>query len=395
MQNSFRQSTAPLCFFAILGVVSAFTSKADAPAHPEARTPLADWRLSPTPRLTIGRVAGDSDYLFADIADVLRRPNGTVVVGDNGGPSVRFYDEEGVFLRSVGGPGDGPGEFRHILAVEECQPGQIHVHDGFQNRITVLDATGHLSETFPVPLETSGFRPYRTYCNRNGPLVVTGQRGEVPRQVGPYRTELVVEVADLQGRTLDVLGRFVGDERFRSGRSDGPRALGRQTLLAVGSDRWFLGTGNEYRIRVFGFEGREISDVSVPDQSVPLTGQQIEHFIRRAVEPIDDPDQRDRQVRRWRDYDFPETLPPYDRLLVDGEGLLWVRDHRNRDVRSHRWRIFDPGSGTLEANLSVPAEFEIEQAGTDWVVGVWRGDLDVEQVRVYGLTRRRDGSSGR
>lgn len=353
------------------------------------------WSLSSDPTLRIGRVAGDDDYLFADVADVLRRPDGTIVVADNGGPNVRFYDEDGGFLHSVGGPGDGPGEFQFILGIGECRLGEIHVHDGVHDRITVVDGTGDLMETYSVRLETPGFRPHRVYCDGRGILLTTGQRAEPPREPGSYRTELTVEVADTRGRPLRVLGRFTGDERYRFRLSDGPRPLGRRTVLAAGSDRWFLGTGDQNGIRVFDFEGGEVGRFfPLPSGPRPLTGERIERFIQRSVAPIDDPDARAREVRRWRDHDFPATLPPYDRLLVDDEGLLWVRDHPDLDGDPDRWWIFDPAEGELVADLSTPAELEVTRAGSDWVIGIWRGDFGVEQIRMYRLVRGSDRGAG-
>ncbi|HEX6938561.1 MAG TPA: hypothetical protein VF158_04055 [Longimicrobiales bacterium] len=40
------------------------------------------------------------------------------------------------------------------------------------------------------------------------------------------------------------------------------------------------------------------------------------------------------------------------------------------------------------ASLAMPPRFHVAQIGRDHVIGVWRDELEVQHVRVYGLRRR-------
>lgn len=60
-----------------------------------------------------GALAGP-DYEFFGIGGVSQLRDGTLVVANAGTSELRFYGADGRLLRSAGGAGDGPGEFRDV-----------------------------------------------------------------------------------------------------------------------------------------------------------------------------------------------------------------------------------------------------------------------------------------
>ena len=109
----------------------------------------AGWRLGTEPTLTIGAVTGDLNYLFQGISHVLRLEDGTVVVADRGANELRLFDAAGGFIRSLGGPGEGPGEFQ-LLNEVWTRGDTILVSDNIQSRISVFGRGGDVLETIPV-----------------------------------------------------------------------------------------------------------------------------------------------------------------------------------------------------------------------------------------------------
>ena len=49
-------------------------------------------------------------------------------------------------------------------------------------------------------------------------------------------------------------------------------------------------------------------------------------------------------------------------------------------------RLFDP-SGRWITTLTMPVAFEIHDIGEDYILGVWKDDMDVEYVRMFSLER--------
>ena len=83
---------------------------------------------------------------------------------------------------------------------------------------------------------------------------------------------------------------------------------------------------------------------------------------------------------------FPETMPAYRRALLDGEGHIWVEEYRRPSDDIPQWTVFTR-DGRLLGTLTTPTGLWIFEIGSDYLLGRWRDELDVEHVRVYGLRR--------
>jgi hypothetical protein len=93
-----------------------------------------------------------------------------------------------------------------------------------------------------------------------------------------------------------------------------------------------------------------------------------------------------RMTRMLGKREFPETLPAYNDLRVDSEGLIWVRAYVLPGVTTATWSIFD-ADGLLLAELDVPAALRVLDVGRNHLLALARDSLDVEQVRYYTISR--------
>src|SRR5690606_2175713 len=73
-----------------------------------------EWTLDAEPITSIGVVEGPREYQFANITAAVRLDDQTLVVADGNSGELRYYDALGGHVRSVGGRGDGPGEYRAV-----------------------------------------------------------------------------------------------------------------------------------------------------------------------------------------------------------------------------------------------------------------------------------------
>jgi len=80
------------------------------------------------------------------------------------------------------------------------------------------------------------------------------------------------------------------------------------------------------------------------------------------------------------------THPFFDALLIDATGHVWTRQSSVGSA-TRSWLVFDPG-GIWLGTVSVPGSLRITDIGRDYVLGVYRDDLDVQSVRLYKLDRR-------
>ena len=91
-------------------------------------------------------------------------------------------------------------------------------------------------------------------------------------------------------------------------------------------------------------------------------------------------------LERFGQAPYPDFLPPYEQLLIDADGNLWVTDFRTDRTHDSRWKIFSREGGFL-GTLIMPSGFDLYQVGRDFVLGRWLDELGVEHMRSYRLTR--------
>ena len=91
--------------------------------------------------MLIGGLDPGEEYAFGDVDGVTRFPDGRIVVLDGDASVVRVYDPAGEHLFDVGGPGEGPEEFRRPQFVGVVRD-TIVVFDQVPPRASWFDDTG-------------------------------------------------------------------------------------------------------------------------------------------------------------------------------------------------------------------------------------------------------------
>jgi hypothetical protein len=74
--------------------------------------------------------------------------------------------------------------------------------------------------------------------------------------------------------------------------------------------------------------------------------------------------------------------------MADPDGNLWVLAYTRPGDERRSWTVFAP-EGRALGTVETPPGLRIMEIGADYVLGVWRDDLDVEHVRMYRLDRER------
>jgi len=372
------------------------------------------WRLEGAPSLDIGVVDGPAELQFDDVADVLRRDDGRIVVADGGSGEIRFFGFDGAFLEKRGGQGGGPGEFSFINAMGRAGDSTwvydirhrrftVFPDDGGAPRIATLRAdlamllaVGRAPDGDWVLAESWGARSLAP-----PPAGVRGaEAGGAPAPEAPregFRRDPVAYVRFAPDGTLrDTLAMVPGRElelRIEGGSGGEGRMVmmavpfGRTHSFAMAGDRLFIGDQVAMEIGEYEVDGTLGRLIRVPTVDLTLTEADVEAALDRILEAR--PERYRAGVRAlWESQEMPETKPAYGRLVVDAHGNLWVGAHvidPSYDPTS--WTVFDR-DGRWLGTVEVPDRFRVHRIDGAGVLGVWRDALDVEQVRLYPLVRR-------
>ncbi len=104
------------------------------------------------------------------------------------------------------------------------------------------------------------------------------------------------------------------------------------------------------------------------------------------LEDIDDPGQRAERRNNLEEMGVREIMPAYSGLMADPLGYLWVSEYRGPQDDTRVYTVFD-AEGKLFGRLRMPDRFQVTEIGSDYVLGRYTDDLDVEYLRLYRLSR--------
>lgn len=322
--------------------------------------------------VVIGEGEGDGQNLFR-VNAVRMRPGGALLVAEGGSGEVREYGRDGGLQRTVGGRGDGPGEFRNPGSMQFLPGERLRVLDYRARRATVFGEGWEVDGTVPFELPSGSPSGPDQMVFPGSPLAFTSRGGLVG--FPGARVEL-------EGRA----GRRFAVANLRRFDPDGDPAAGfgafrlmsfletpdgvRPAALLPGSARLIWDVRD---LRLALSEGLA-HDIAVLDDGVPTL--RIREDRPRLPNPAPD----------TLEVPPSDSLPSYEALTVDADGRVWARAGTPADADSAQWRRFGP-EGALEASLTLPARDRVLDARGDTVVLLRFDSLDVERVEVWRTGR--------
>ena len=302
----------------------------------------------------LGKPSGEDWEQFGDI-DVAFDGAGRLYVLDRQVGSIFVVGPQGRYLRALGGPGDGPGEFRNVVEFAVMRDGQVVVADFGYPAYQVFDANGDFARRV-------GWASRRVWAAATG-LMPDPRGGAVFVAVGaPLRA---VEMVDRKGvaashatrpvERLDIGGDVVIRDTVATAwlpEGSHPMAIGMSGLGAA----W---RGSDGRSQVAGaFPPRMLAGV-LPDGSVAFSdslayaikiarpGEGVWRILKRPLRPVPvtrgiRAAERDRRLRvaedryevvdramreRIANLEFFDVVSIVRDLGTGWDGRIWVRRH--------------------------------------------------------------------
>lgn len=344
------------------------------------------WRL--VPEIVLGELGASREEQFARITGLQVGRDGQIYVLDGGLNELRIFSAEGQHLRTVGRPGEGPGEYRSANGLLWLDPDSLVVVDQRGDRFTVLDSDGQYVRSVPRGLGTfgifaGGLEGDRVY----DVLTVLGPTGEAVLALvgvslratgGPGTPDTIY----LPMPEAPVYESFSVQSSLGGMSIPVPFAASAAYHLDGRGHLWH-GHGSEFRFFQSTLAGDTVREVRVDAVPAPVTSMEISQWeagddVARFRERGGQPD-RDR---------IPLHKPFLDDLYVDPDGFVWAGVPASPG--ESEFAVFDPEGRFL-------GRLKLEGATRDRSVSpVVRGDrlyfvgtsqLDVPQVLVLAMER--------
>jgi hypothetical protein len=368
-----------------------------------AWTAATAWRVADEPDFDIGGSERDTTTQFASIRGAHYLPNGTIAVLDARSHSLRFFDRSGRMLGQVGRAGSGPGEFQRTQVPRSRVCGTDTVYVPILGVIAVFAAPGRYVREFRLKPAVGRFANIMG-CHGNRFFAWS----EVPPPVrleGLHRENGAIATYDLDGNVTASLGTFpVEDLHWRRVPGEGMGyalpPYGRRLASAFGNGTIAMGIGDSFEIELRDGSGTLREILRAPHLDRPLTDSEVRRLREFLLSRNYTEGSLDILLAEEK---LPGTLPAFAQFLFDADQNLWVRSYdfadatvqydrvtRTSDRAVHestrRWHVF-AATGALLGNIELPPRFEVHQIGADWILGVWRSEMDVEHVRLYTLRK--------
>ncbi len=350
------------------------------------------WAIDPTPTLTIGGLeAPETEQLFR-VSGGWRLADGRIVVADGGAAEIRVYGADGALVVAHGGKGEGPGEFQEPKLVGVLGGDSLVVYDRRLRRVSLVHAESGFVRSYLVGTEGGGF-PIAIGITGEGGLAVGGgmffssQSGFPTGAVRP-NSRYVILTPD--GSVRGDLGDVPAAEMFArtSGNAFSASALpfGRVTAAAIGPDRLWLGTGDAWEIGGYTLDAKLTRIVRFDRPQPPVTDALRDADLAERLEDAENDDEA-REIRSlFRDMPSPERVPPYQIMIVDALGFLWIGEYMLPGERARTYTIVD-ADGRAVGRVTMPVRTAPLDIGRDYVLGLTRDELDVERLTLWTLRR--------
>lgn len=305
--------------------------------------------------LWIGAADGPEEEEFGDVIDLLQDGAGRIFVLDRLALTVRVFGNDGRYLLSFGGRGDGPGEFSELYCLAGDPANRLWI-SGFREFEVFHD-------------DGSGMGPYRTmrrnaeltrgcpmFPESGGPLFPAYGDGAHGAHVELGEDGRPIRQIDLP-RHVD--GDILGWRKLRIRQGDGviqendlaPPAGPRDPLRRARDGRFGRVVTTEYRVQLYDADGAPSHEIHRA-----ATGPELSDAERRAFRR--EQDSLERATRPYRvgaypDFPIPDRHPPVRELGFDLDGRLWIELARPAEAAEAYAEVFD-ATGTLIFTASWP-----------------------------------------
>ena len=255
---------------------------------------------------------------------------------------IAVFDKDGKCIRTFGKKGQGPGEFQSIRNIEIMPDGNLFVIDSRNRRCSIINSEGKFQESFNFSLKGASFNDIFFFVDKTF-------TGRVSTFGGEKGGKLFVKTFDFNGKEIQNYGEFrvphresvtEYDEHGSSGTYAMSPPYAPKSIFASDRDRNLIYhcINSEYLIEVFDFNGKIISKIDRPYDSLPFTGEdEKEFFDNFRNRPGQDP-KFEKVLKKLK---MPDVKTIAEFMCVDDKGNLWIKTQEEKEVGGKKLTAYD------------------------------------------------------
>jgi hypothetical protein len=336
-----------------------------------------------SPSLEVG--SDPTSVSFGWISGAALLPSQTFVVGDNMGKELHYFGPDGTYIRSAGGPGQGPGEFASISQLVAWADTVI-VTDQLNQRITLMSEEGeYVRSVTPDPLASSELRAFGVANDRL--IVFAGARSG--RQEGLSRDTMILAAVDVNSGAAPAITTVLGEEYVVTTSPTSLRMrrapFSRTTHVATDGDRIALGFSDADSIVVRGADERLLFTIRRESLRRSIGREEIHRYYTATRDSGSDVDA---YLQRAGNPDAaPDHMPTLAAIIFDAVGNLWVQRYAPPwEDQAAVWDVYDregKALGVVESGIIG----EVLHIDDNRIIAAVSDSLDVQSLAFFPLIR--------
>ncbi len=267
------------------------------------------------------------DYIFASISSIAVNDDGTIFVLDQRDRNIKVFDRNGERLRTIGKPGQGPGEFSRPLSVHCIGKDEIVVVDA-SRRFEFFNQDGEHVRTLSAgsiflmdarPDSAGNIYVYESIREETDP------RYELRKVDGELNDLFVIESSPLPNSARDGFDPLFPILRW----------------ARLSGNRVVCGHAVKYELRIYDAEGRLERKIQMDPDPVPVAHEDVDERSSGAPQSLLD------------NMKVPKHYPVFRYISTDDEDRIWVLSwERPPGRKGYYFDVFDPeGRYILRAAL--------------------------------------------
>lgn len=246
--------------------------------------------------LSIGGAEGKDEYIFFQIRYISVSEDEKIYILDSKEAHVKVFDKNGKYLKTIGRPGQGPGELNRPSTISVSQ-NELMVHE--TRRLSFFSLDGE----FLRNVSTKGVWALSAMIDSKGNIVVT------EGLLDPDNVRYILKKFDSKMNLLSEIASSPAPDARKSFNPFMPVAH----WLIDKDDNIVYGYPKNYELQIFNPEDKLIKKITKEYDPVKVTEKEKKKFLEDTPPQI-----------RTR-YDFSKYHSAYRRLFLDDEGRIFVR----------------------------------------------------------------------
>ena len=340
------------------------------------------------PELIIDDKSFPEDIFFVSPIGICFDDKNNIYVCDFRANNIQVFDPSGKFTKTIGRQGQGPGEFEMPFHIAICKD-RLVVWELGNRRISVLNPGGEFIKS--VQIARYEGRPRKIRALPNGDFVFETVKTNFGNNEKPQECIIEIYSPDLEPKkTLSTQEVWENKYIFTPINTNVPQPYTPRVYWDVSPEgKIFIGFSEDYIIDIYDNEKGRLSSFSHEYEPVKITEEDKKNWFAGMTTTTPSGIKQGAPDYIVKSTKFPKYKPPYNHIMVDGEGNVLVFPYQKDNVKDVKsFDAFDP-QGKFINNVQIEGDITFPSLTRVTARGNYFWFIEQDEEGLYRIVKSR------